>query len=148
MVPSQALLNQVQTLVAADAASIGAATALKVHLAQAAFTPGPTLTVASFTEASFTGYAAISCVVGTAQKFNDVAGGRVVQLLEPANGFHWQTTATTGLPQTIYGYYLTDNGSVTLWASALFTTPITLTTTGDAVDIGQVRLTQSPSAWF
>lgn len=148
MVPSQFLLNRLQTLLAGDTTTFNAPTAMKAHLAQAAFTPGPALTLASFTEATFTGYAALAAGVGTGQTFNDVTGGRVVQALEPAGGWHWQATGTTGLPQTIYGWYLSDNGNTQLYASGLFVTPIVLTQTGDAVDVPQVRVTIATTAMF
>jgi len=148
VVPSQFIIDRVRALLAGDTTTLAAAAAMKVRLAQAAFVPGPTLTIASFTIATFTGYADLLAGIGTAQQFNDPGGGRVAQLLEPAGGWHWQATAGTGLPQTIYGYYVVDNGATQLYGSALFTTPVVLSGTGDAVDIPQIRITLPAGALF
>jgi hypothetical protein len=149
MVPSQFLVNRIQALLATDTTTLApAASACKVHLAMAAFVPSAALLIGGLTEATFTGYAALLAGTGTQQSFNDVAsGGRVVQLLEPAGGWHWQTTGTTGLPMTIYGWYVTDNGTTTLYGSALFATPVLLTLTGDSVDIPQVRILIPPGVF-
>lgn len=149
MVPSQFLVNRIQTLLATDATTLApAASACKVHLAMASFVPSAALLIGGLTEATFTGYAALLAGVSTQQTFNDpLTGGRIVQLLEPAGGWHWQTTGTTGLPMTIYGYYVTDNGTATLYGSALFSTPIVLSLTGDAVDIPQVRILIPPGVF-
>jgi hypothetical protein len=150
MQPSQALLNRLGALLAADATTIAPASGgVKVHLAQNAFTPSLSLVLASLTEASFTGYAALLGAVGAQQNFQDPSSSNgIVQIVEPLGGWHWATTASTGLPQTIYGYYLTDNGTANLYAAALFTTPITLTASGQGVDIAQVRLAIIPTAMF
>jgi hypothetical protein len=145
--PSNALLNELQTILAADVGSLAAATALKVHLAQAAFTPSPSLALGTLTEATFTGYSSLLATTGTQQTFNDpTSGNRIIQLKEPAGGWHWQATAGTGLPQTMFGWYLTDNGVSILWGSALFNPTVTLVNSGDGVDIGQVRFGLVPSA--
>lgn len=146
MIPGQSLINQLVALLSADATTLApASSANKVHLAQAAFTPAASLTVAGLTEATFTGYAALLAGVSTQQVFFDPAtGNTILQILEPAGGWHWKTTAATGLPQTIYGYYLTDNGTTTVYGSALFTTPIVLNGSGQGIDIAQVRFTFPP----
>lgn len=147
MQPSQALANQVSTLVAADATMLAAATALKLHLSQAAFTPGLGLTVASFTEATFTGYAALAAgATGTQNTFFDPAtGNTVVEIKAPVGGWLFKTTASTGLPQTMYGYYLTDSTSATLYGSALLSPTVTLTATGQGVEVPNARFTFPPS---
>lgn len=136
MTPSNFLLNRLGTLLSGDTGSIASATlASKVHLASAAFTPGPGLTIASFTEATFPGYAALVGGTGAQQLFTDpLTGFQSVQLLAPAGGWHWATTSSTGLPQTIYGTYVTDNGTTNLFGSALFPTPFILNATGQGVD--------------
>lgn len=130
------LLARLGTLLSTDVSSIASATlASKVHLAQAPFTPSASLTIASFTEATFTGYAALVGGVGTQQLFTDpLTGFQSVQLLAPAGGWHWATTAATSLPQTMYGTYVTDNAVANLFGSALFASPFTLTATAQGVD--------------
>lgn len=146
--PSQALLNRLNVLLAGDTTTLApAAGGVKVHLAQNAFAPSLSLALGSLTEATFTGYAALLAPTGAQQSFSDPSTGNlVVQLIEPLGGWHWATTAATSLPQTIYGFYVTDNGTATLYGSALFTTPITLTATGQGVDIAQVRFSVIPTA--
>jgi hypothetical protein len=133
------------SLLAADTTSLAAATALKVHLATAAFTPAPTLIPGNFTEATFAGYAALLAGVGNAQVFFDPAtGNKVIQLLEPAGGWHWATSSAVGLPQTVFGYYVTDNASAVVWGSGLITPNVVLTATAQGVDVPQMRFTLPP----
>jgi hypothetical protein len=146
MIPGQTLINRLITLLAGDTTTLApAASNVKAHLAAATFTPSPALTVGSFTEATFTGYAALLAGLNAQQSFVDSAtGNQIIQLLEPAGGWHWATTAATSLPMTIFGYYVTDNASAVLYGSALLTTPITLTASGQGVDVAQIRLTFPP----
>jgi hypothetical protein len=150
MQPSQLLLNRLGALLAGDTTTIApAAGGVKVHLAQNAFTPSLSLALASLTEATFTGYAALLGAVGGQQNFADpTTGNGIVQIVEPLGGWHWATTGTTSLPQTIYGYYMTDNGVANLYAAALFSSPITLTASGQGIDIAQIRLAIIPTAMF
>jgi len=100
------------------------------------------------TEATFTGSTAKNCGIGTAQVYYDtVTGRRVVQILEPAGGWTWICTADPVAPETIYGYYLTDNADGDLYGAALLPTPITIQSAGQAVilpNVGLQFLTSSP----
>jgi hypothetical protein len=148
MQPSSLLANQVSQLVSADTTMLAAAAAPKVHLASAAFAPGLGLTVGSFTEATFQGYAALAAGATGAQTryFDPATGNQLVEIKPPVGGWIFSCTGTTGLPQTIYGYYLTDNGTANLYASALLTGgPVTITASGQAVELANVRLTFPPS---
>jgi hypothetical protein len=146
MIPGQTIINRLVALLAGDTTTLASATlACKVHLAQAAFTPAPGLTVASFTEATFQGYAALAAGLNTQQVFFDPAtGNQILQMLEPAGGWHWGTTGTTSLPQTIYGWYMTDNASATVYGSALLPSPVVLNAASQGVDVPQVRYTFPP----
>ena len=147
MTPGNTILNSLQTLLAADTGTLAAALALHVHLAKASFSPGPGLTPASFTEADFGGYAILNAGTGTQQTFTDpVNGNRIVQMLEPAGGWHWQATSGVMLPQTIFGFYLTNNGNTVLYGSQLLPTPILLVASGDGVDVAQVRFALLPTS--
>lgn len=142
MQPMNNILDALMNRLASDVATLAAATANKVALAQNSFTPSPARVLADFTVANFTGYAALSAGTGTQQTFVDAASGlRTIQLLEPAGGWHWQTTGTANLPQTIYGYFVTDNAAAVLYGCALLQAPVTLTASGQAVDTGNIRLT-------
>lgn len=145
--PGQALINRLQTLLSQDTGSLAAATALKVHLIQAAFTPSLTTTIASLTKATFTGYGPISAVVGNAIVWADPLTGQLVcELSPPAGGWHWAATGGTGLPQTIYGWYVGDNADVTLWGSNLLPQNVTITASGQGLDVATVRFGVVPGA--
>lgn len=141
MTPSNALLDQLQNLITTDSTTLApAALGTKIHLAKASFTPSPALTLASLTEADFPGYAALVMGTGAQQAFVDpVSGLRIIQLLEPAGGLHWEATGAPAPAQTIFGYYVTDNGTTVIYASALLTTPVVITAAPDGVDIANAR---------
>jgi hypothetical protein len=146
MTPGQTLINRMVNLLASDATTLApAANAVKVHLASAAFVPSPALIVGNFTEATFVGYAALLAGLNAQQVFFDPStGNQIIQLIDPAGGWHWQTTGAAGLPQTIYGWYVTDNGVATVYGSQLLSAPLTLTVSGQGVDVSFVRLTFPP----
>jgi hypothetical protein len=141
LTPSNVILDRLAELLANDTTTLApAALAVHVHLANNAFTPGPTLTVADFVEATFDGYAPLDAEVGPQQDFFDPAtGNRVVQLVEPLAGWHWVTTGVTDLPQDITGYYVTDNTDAVLYGCFRFGANVPLTASGQSVDIGNVR---------
>lgn len=147
MQPSQSLANKVSALLGADTTTLAAATALKLHLASAAFTPGLGLLLAGLTEATFQGYAAIAAGAAGAQNnfFDPATGNGIVEIKAPVGGWLFSCTGSTGLPQTIYGYYLTDNTTVTLWGSALLSPTVTVTASGQAVEVPNARFTFPPS---
>lgn len=145
--PGQALINRIQTLLAADTGSLAAAAALKVHLAQAAFVPSLGLTIASLTEATFTGSTALLATIGSALAYTDpLTGNLICELSPPVGGWHWQATNAVGLPQTIYGWWVTDNGNANLWGSRLLPTPVTLSASGQGLDIPVVNFGVVPGA--
>lgn len=148
MTPSPAMLDTLNTLLATDAGSLAdPANALHVHLANAAFNPASVLVPGDISEATFTGSAAIAAGLGAQQDFDDpVTGLRVVQIKEPAGGWHWLCTADPLTPETIYGWYLTDNTDAVLYGSALFGTPVVITQAGQAIDLGNVRFEMSNQA--
>jgi len=140
MIPTKVIEDAMAGLLAADTNTLAKVLPPKVHLIAAAFVPGENLDFTVLTEASFPGYAALAATSGTQQSFNDpTTGDNVVQLLEPAGGWHWQANATVTPNQTIYGYVVTDNASLITYGGQLFSTPIVLAVSGDAIDQGQVR---------
>lgn len=141
MQPSRALWEAYQDLLAADTGTLAAVGAMHLHLAAANFVPSLDLLLASLVEATFTGGAAKNCGTGTQQTYYDVnSGRRVIQILEPAGGWTWICTVTPGAPETIYGYYLTDNADAVLHGAALLSTPVTIQTAGQAVILPYVRM--------
>jgi hypothetical protein len=148
MTPGQTLLSRLGALLSADATTLASATlAVKVHLAQAAFTPGLGLTPASFTEATFVGYAPILGATGPQQNFIDpLTGYQTIQLGEPLGGWHWIVGTAVGLPQTIYGWWVADNGNANVYGSGLFPTPFILSAPGQGIDIPILRWQIPPTA--
>lgn len=141
MTPPQAFLDAINTLIASDAATLApAGPGNKLHLAKANFNPSAVAVPADLTEATFTGSAALVAGTGAQQAFYDPAlGKRVIQILEPAGGWHWLCTVLPAPAETIYGYYLTNNAGSVLYGSQLFSTPIVINNAGQGVDIDQAR---------
>jgi hypothetical protein len=136
MIPSKTLQTQIATLIAGDATTLGSSTAMHVHLAKAAFTPSPNLDPATLTEADFAGYAAIDPTTGTQLIYQDPVTGLItVEIKEPVGGWHFQTTGTGQLPQTIYGWYLTDSTDAVLYGSGLLDTPVPLAISGQGFNL-------------
>lgn len=141
MQPTRALWEAMQNLLAADVGSLAAVTPLHVHLAAGNFNPTLDLTLASLTEATFTGSAFKPAGTGTQTTYYDVVSGfRVIELLEPAGGWHWTCTVTPASPETIYGIYLTDTANAVLYGAAKFDNPIAIATAGQGLDVGFIQL--------
>lgn len=143
MVPSNAILDAIQTLLATDTGTLApAALALKVHLAAAAFTPGAGLDLTTLVEATFDGATALAAGVGACEMFYDQTTGlRVVQLNEPARGWHWQVTGATHLDQTVFGLYVTDSTDAVLYGSNLISPPAAMSVIGKGLDVPYIRFT-------
>jgi hypothetical protein len=136
LIPSQVLQNIIATLLAHDTGSLANATAMHVHLAKAPFTPSPVLDVTGLVEADFAGYAIIDPTAGNQLEYYDPITGLVtVELATPVGGWHFQTTGTGQLPQTIYGWYVTDHTDAILYGSGLLATPVPLTASGQGLDL-------------
>jgi len=137
MIPTSALQLQIATLLATDTTTLAEATFVNLHLAKAAFTPSPGLTLGALTEADFVGYAAKPVSTATQLVYVDPLTGLItIELVSPAGGWTWHTTGTTNLPQTIYGTFLTDHANALLWGSGLLPSPITLTASGQGIALG------------
>lgn len=140
VIPTQTILDELQTLLAADTGTLAAVTALHVHLIKAPFVPSAQTDFTTLTPADFTGYAFIAAGTGTQQKFRDpITGELIVQMKEPAGGWHWAATGGANLPQTIYGWCLTDNADTVTYGSDLLPSPVLMQASGDGVDVDQVR---------
>jgi hypothetical protein len=139
----QPLRLKLGTLLAADAGTLAPATnANNVGLIAAPFTPSETLSLASLTLASFTGSTPIAGVVGAQETGIDpLTGDQQITITPPAGGWRWTVTGGTGLPQTIYGVVLMDHANAILLGVYAFATPITLTATGQTIDLGKITMT-------
>ncbi len=141
MVPSRGFLASIATVVGAAAGYLAELTPfVLVTLIKASFTPGLDLDPATVTPADFTGSAAKHAASASTQVYLDSTTGEyIMQVNEPAGGWHWQATNTTNLPQVIYGYMVTSADGSTLIGSELFDEPKSVGLVGHGVDIGRVR---------
>ena len=137
MFPTYALFDELRDLLATDPSSLAPlANNLNLHLSKSNFTPNQDRVVADFTEANFDGYSAIQSVLGAQDALTDpLTNERIVRMKIPAGGWHWAVSGLTHLPQTIYGFYLTDSTNAALWGCNLFPEPIPLQAVGQFVDI-------------
>jgi hypothetical protein len=124
-----------QTLVDAILAALGTRPAAAlldtptVHLYDAPHTPNPvTDTPASFTEASFDGYAAAAITL--AGPVNGDNGCRIWR-----GSIHWEMDTTDDGTPTIYGAYVTDTGGTNLYGQVAFSEPVPLSIAGDFLDL-------------
>jgi len=142
MIPTQAFIDSIGTLLAADPAGFADPTTfLKVALAKAAFTPGAGLELTDLTVADFGGYAALHAANATPHLYTDpLTGEQLIVASDPTGGWHWQASSDTNLPQTIYGYYVTDHSGANLLGSGLLDTPVPLAAVGDGLDIGSIGI--------
>lgn len=89
-----------------DALKLGYFPSPRIHLFQNNVVPDGTFTLASFTEATFTGYSS-QLVTWGASFLNGSNKGQL------DSGLHTFTAGTIGTSNTVYGYYVTDSGSTT-----------------------------------
>lgn len=134
-------------MLAADTTTLAAVSVLHVHIAKAPFVPGLDLTLGSLVEATFTGSAAKDAVTGTQLVFYDAGDGQLtLQLKEPVGGWLFSCTADPTSPETIYGYYVTDNANAVLYGAALLPAPITVSAAGQSFDLGEINMKYSTSS--
>jgi hypothetical protein len=137
-------------LLAADATTLApAALNNKVALIQSAFSPNENMAITdpSLVQATFATSTALQAGVGTqTEGIDPISGDDVITLLSPAGGWLWKVTATTALPQTIYGAILMNNAGTLLLAAVRLATPVGLTAVGQQVDLGvlEVRIINAP----
>lgn len=143
MTPNLSIREKVMQLLAADTATLASVDAMKVHLVKATFTPSEDMDILDFELADFDGSTALEAGTGT-QPESLVPGTNdsVIHIKPPAGGWRWETTGTTNLPQTIYGYILTNNDSSTVYAAEVFSEEITLSKVNQSVSLPSVKLTQ------
>jgi hypothetical protein len=90
-------------------------------------TPSDTDTTATFTECTWTGYAAITL---TGASWNTAAGGVITYSAQ-------QTFTCSGAgSQSVYGYYVNQfTSTILMWAERDVSAPFTIANVGDAVKI-------------
>jgi hypothetical protein len=143
MRPNVALRLELGTLLAADPATLApAVNGNKIALVMQPFVPTEDLIATDLTYATFTGSTPIQGSTGAQLTGVDPATGeQVLTIKAPLGGWRWHTTATTNLPETIYGFALLDSTLASLYAVQLLPTPIALTESGQEIDLGAVTIT-------
>lgn len=143
MLPMKAVRLLLGSLLAADTSSLAPAiSANKMMLFVNNIAITEDLAVGDLVPANFTGYAPILGSTG-AQEVGLLPQtlAQAITLDTPVGGWRWVTADLVNLPQTIYGYALTNNAGSTLLAVGLLDTPIQLNSAGVIVDLGTVNLT-------
>jgi len=103
------------------------------------------LVVADLDLADFDGYAPIpSDAPPFSAAIDPVSGDQIVTIDEPAGGWRWETSGVTNLPQTIYGFGLTNGAGTVLHAAALLDDPVTLTAAGQEINLGSLTFRGVP----
>lgn len=140
MLATSALLERMADLLGADTVTLAAPTTfVEIHLSQTPFTPTPTVVPGDITPATFDGYAPLSAGSAATQVFVDPATGDVMlQMVEPLGGWTFQTSGVTNLPQTIYGWILTDAAGAVAHGSQLLDDPVTLDGVGQGFSVPRV----------
>ncbi|WP_254510427.1 hypothetical protein [Anatilimnocola floriformis] len=95
---------------------------IKLKLFKNNVTPSATSTVATFTQADFTGYSAKSLARASWTAPSTVSGKAYLSYAD-------QTWTNGGSSQTVYGYYVTTADDATLLWAERFDTPRSVTTT-------------------
>lgn len=149
MVPYKTFPAAAATLIGADTTKLAEATPfVMVSLVIGAFSPGPTLDITTLTLASFTGSTPLHAGSAATQVYRDpLTGNQVMQVREPAGGWHWQASVAPSPAQTVYGYILTNAAGDTLIASETLADPVTIVAVGDGVDIPQIKIALVPNAF-
>jgi hypothetical protein len=90
----------------------------------------PTLVLADFTEAGFTGYLAVTLSSTWLEGLDGAARG-----IEKYNGLaSFICTAVSG-PDTVYGWYITDGAGAALFAYGFFDAPVVIGAIGDQITV-------------
>jgi hypothetical protein len=142
MLPMSALRLSLGSSLAANATYLAPASLPNaIALIIAPFTPNENLTLAALTLATFTGSTPIDGIAGAQEvSIDPVTLQQKITIKPPAGGWRFACTAGSGLPQTIYGYALVDNAVAVLLGVQVLPTPITITASGQAIDLGVVEM--------
>jgi hypothetical protein len=100
---------------------------LSLRLFKSDTTPGSTMTIADYTEATFTGYTAVTLSSADWTIGHD----GYLATATAASETTFAASATTA--ETVYGYYMTGVNSSTLYWSEVFTAPFQVYNIGDAI---------------
>jgi len=107
------------------------------------------LAIDDLTFATFDGSTPIACGTGTQPEALDRnSNNAVISIKPPAGGFRFETTGTTDLPQTVFGFALLNDDSTVLLAAESLLEPITLSAINQLVQLPPVLVTQTANSMF
>jgi len=143
MLSSKAIRLSLLELLAADTTTLApAADNCKVALIMEDFTPNETMDVGDFVLADFTGSTPLNAGLGTQLVGVDpTTGQQILTIKEPAGGWRWECTADPAEDQPIYGYVLLNKDGDDWFGVTKFPTPITITESGQEINLGSVTFT-------
>ena len=102
------------------------ATALTVRLYKSNTTPSDSDVAATYTESTFTGYAAAALTAGT---WGAASAGTITY------GAQLTFTCSGASAESVYGYYVTNAGGVLLYSERDASAPFVIANSGDAVKL-------------
>lgn len=141
MQPTQATLEHLIDLFAADDTLLASLSAMKFRLIINPFNSELATVYADLTFASFTGSAAKTATAGAQTVlFDPLTGMWAIQILEPAGGLTWVATAAIDPTQTVYGITLENNAMNVLIGTQTLDTPVPISQIGDSVTVPNARL--------
>ncbi len=137
MLATKSLRQAMGDLLAADTATLAPAVlANKIALIMEPWTPSESTVLGDVTLATFDGSTPISAGTGTQPSGSDpLTGDYKINIKVPAGGFRFETTGLTNLPQTIWGFCLTDNAGAVLLASERFDQEIVLSAVNQEITV-------------
>lgn len=136
MIPDLALVERMADLLATDTTTLDAVADVEVILFINNVTLGPDTVIGDLTPATFDGYAAKAKDAAAPSTYTDPATGDIIiSIPAPAGGWLWQTTGTTNLPQTVFGFALTDSTGADYYGGELLSEPVTLDAAGQGVQL-------------
>lgn len=142
MFASRAIRMAAVTRLASDTATLAqAADPNHMCLIMSDFIPSEDLVIADVDLATFDGGDPLEIELGVQPSgFEPGSDDSSIDFAPPVGGFRWETTGTTNLPMTIYGFCVTNEAETTLLCSELFDTPIVLTGINQVIDIPRAEL--------
>jgi len=142
MLPMKALRIALGDLLAANVATLAAATANKIALIIAPFGLNENYTLADLTLATFTGSTPKSGASGAQQVGIDpVTGEQKITILAPVGGWRWECSVTPGAAETVYGYCLLDDTLSDVLGLAELGNPVVIAEATQFLDLGAVEIT-------
>lgn len=140
------LSNTLSTLLATDTAFLANATAMKVGLITAPFTPSIERVMADLTISAATGLVPLAGVAGAQlESVDPITGELIVEIKAPAGGFRWETPVGFTGPVTVYGFALGNNAMTTLFGTESLPNPIVLTVENQALTAPELSFRIDPT---